>query len=104
MGGFLELLQKPNVATGAALLVLVAFAAVFASFIRSGRVRRSRDAALRKEQSMRKQFEAILSSARDGVLITSRTSEIVVLTDMAAHMMGVDKSAVLGTPLGMLPF
>jgi diguanylate cyclase (GGDEF)-like protein/PAS domain S-box-containing protein len=104
MGGFLELLQKPNVAAGAAVLVLLAFAGVFASFIRSGRVRRSRDAALRKEQSMRKQFEAILSSARDGVLITSRTSEIVVLTDMAAHMMGVDKSAVLGTPLGMLPF
>jgi len=104
MGGLLELLQRPNVATGAAVLVLVAFALVFVSFVRSGRVRRSRDAALRKEQSMRKQFEAILSSARDGVLITSRTSEIVVLTDMAAYMMGVDKSAVLGTPLGMLPF
>lgn len=104
MGGLLELLQKPNVATGAAVLVLVAFALVFVSFVRSGRVRRSRDAALRKEQSMRKQFEAILSSARDGVLITSRTSEIVVLTDVAAFMMGVDKSAVLGTSLGMLPF
>jgi diguanylate cyclase (GGDEF)-like protein/PAS domain S-box-containing protein len=104
MGGLLELLQKPNVATGAAALVLVAFSLVFVSFVRSGRARRSRDAALRKEQSMRKQFEAILSSARDGVLITSRTSEIVVLTDAAAYMMGVDKSAVLGTPLGMLPF
>ncbi len=104
MGGLLELLQKPNVAAGVAVLVLAAFAGVFLSFVRSGRVRRGRDEALRKERGMRKQFEAIMSSARDGVLITSHTSEIVVLTDMAAHMMGVDKSAVLGTPLGMLQF
>ncbi len=104
MGGLLEFLETPHVAASAVALVILAFAAVFVSFVRSGRARRGRDDALRKERSTRKQFEAILSSARDGVLIASRTGEIVVLTETAAHMMGVDKGAVLGTPLSMLPF
>lgn len=104
MGGLLDLLERPNVAASAATLVLLAFVGVFISFIRSGRARSGRDEALRKERSTRKQFEAILSSARDGVMITSRTGEIVVLTEMAAHMMGVDKGLVLGAPLSMLPF
>jgi len=84
--------------------MLVGFALVFVSFVRSGRVRRARDEALAKERSTRKQFEAILSSARDGVLIVSRMSEIVVITETAAHMLGVDRTAVLGTGLGRLPF
>lgn len=104
MGGLVELLQRPNVAAGAAALVLIAFVIVFVSFIRSARARRTRDEALRKERSMRKQFEAILSSTRDGVVITARTSEIVVITDMAAHMLGVDKAMVLGGSLGKMPF
>lgn len=104
MGGLVELLQKPSVATGVAILMLVGFALVFVSFVRSGRVRRARDEALVKERATRKQFEAILSSARDGVLVASRTSEIVLITDIASHMMGVDRISVLGTTLGKLPF
>lgn len=104
MGGLVELLQKPDVAAGAAALVLVGFALAFISFVRSARARRTRDDALARERSTRKQFEAILSSTRDGVLITSRAGQIVVLTEVAAQMMGVDGRAVVGTPLGKLPF
>ncbi len=81
MGGLLELLQQPTVAAGAAALVLVGFAIAFFSFVRSGRSRRARDEALRRERSLRKQFDAILSSARDGVIIVAQTGEIAMLTD-----------------------
>ncbi len=104
MGGLLDFLDTPLVAAASAALVIVAFAGVFISFMRSGRARNARDEALRNERATRKQFEAILSSTRDGVVITSRTGDIVVLTASAAHMMGVDKSGALGMPLSMLPF
>ncbi|MCB2413727.1 EAL domain-containing protein [Demequina sp. TTPB684] len=104
MGGLVELLQQPTVAAGAASLVLVGFALAFFSFVRSGKARRARDEAVKRERSLRRQFEAILSSARDGVLITAQTGEIVVLTDMAAQMIGVDRAAAIGKPLGRLPF
>ncbi len=104
MGGLVEFLQQPNVAAGAAGLVLVGFAIAFFSFVRSGRARRGRDAALRRERSLRKQFDAILSSARDGVIIVSHSGEIAVMTEAAAKMIGVDRAAVAGKPLARLPF
>lgn len=104
MGGLVDVLQQPAVAAGAAALVLVGFAIAFVSFVRSGRARRARDEALRRERGLRKQFEAILSSARDGVIIVAQTGEIAVLTEAAAHMLGVDRASAIGAPLGKLPF
>ncbi|MBC7297532.1 MAG: EAL domain-containing protein [Demequina sp.] len=104
MGGLLDLLQQPHVATGAAVLVLVGFAVAFLSFVRSGRARRARDVALRRERSLRKQFDAILMSARDGVIIVAQTGEIAVLTEAAAQMIGVDRANAVGKALGSLPF
>ena len=104
MGGLVELLQKPSVATGLAILMLVGFALVFVSFVRSGRARRGRDEALATERKTRAQFEAILSSTRDGVLIASSTGEVLVITDLAGHMLGIDTAAALRTALGRLPF
>ncbi|WP_291382910.1 EAL domain-containing protein [Demequina sp.] len=104
MGGLLDLLQQPHVATGAAVLVLVGFAVAFLSFVRSGRARRARDMALRRERSLRKQFDAILMSARDGVIIVAQTGEIAVLTEAAAQMIGVDRANAVGKALGSLPF
>ncbi len=104
MGGLVELLQQPNVAAGAAALVLIGFVIAFFSFVRSGRARRTRDDALQRERSLRKQFDAILSSARDGVIIVAQNGEIAVLTDAAAQMIGVDCASAVGTALGRLPF
>lgn len=104
MGGLLETLQQPDVAAGAAVLVLVGFAIAFISFNRSSKARRARDEALRREQSLRKQFEAILSSARDGVIIVAQTGEVAMLTEAGARMIGVDRATTIGVPLGRLPF
>lgn len=104
MGGLVEQLQQPNVAAGAAALVLLGFVVAFFSFVRSGKARRTRDEALKRERSLRQQFDAILSSARDGVIIVSQTGEIAVLTEAAAQMIGVDRAAAVGKALGRLPF
>lgn len=103
MGGLLRFLESPHVVAASAALVILAFAGVFFFFMRSGRARSARDQALRKERSTRKQFEAILSSTRDGVVMTSRTGNIVVLTATAANMIGVDKGAAIGMSLDVLP-
>ncbi len=102
MGGLLGLLERPEVVVGTAVLVLIAVAATFYSFVRTARARQTRDDALAREKGLRKQFEAILSSARDGVIVVSHSGEIVLLTDVAAEMIGVDRTAVLGSGLSKL--
>lgn len=104
MGGLVDLLQQPNVAAGAAALVLLGFVAAFFSFVRSGKARSTRDEALTRERSLRQQFDAILSSARDGVIIVAQNGEIAVLTEAAAQMIGVDRAAAVGKALSRLPF
>lgn len=102
MGGLLGLLERPEVVVGTAVLVLIAVGATFYSFVRTARARQTRDDALAREKGLRKQFEAILSSARDGVIVVSHSGEIALITEVAAEMIGVDRSAVLGTALSKL--
>lgn len=103
MGGLLGLLDRPEVAATTAVLVLVGFLVTFYSFIRSARARRTRDEALARERRLRRQVDAILASARDGVLVTSDAGEVLLVTDVAAQMMGIDKDSVVGRPLSKMP-
>lgn len=103
MGGLVELFQDPTVAIVAAGLVLAGFAIAFVSFVRSARSRRARDDALRRERSLRRQFDAILSSSRDGVIVTSVTGEVAMLSTAAAQMLGLDHESIVGKALGKMP-
>jgi len=103
MGGFLGLLERPEVAAGAAVLLLVGCAIIFVSFVRAAKVRRTRDEALARERRLRHQVDAILASARDGIVVVADSGEVVLLTDVGAAMVGLDKDAVVGRPLARMP-
>lgn len=103
MGGLLEAFQQPAVAAFASALVILGFALAFVFFARSARARRARDEAVARERQLRRQFDAILSTAVEGVIITSADGEVVLLTDMAGDVLGVSKDDAVGRPLARLP-
>ncbi len=102
MGGILELFERPavNVSVTVLLLVLAGLAGVF--FWRSYRARKTRDLALARERQLRGQFEAVLSSARDGVIIVTRNDEIALISDVAADILGTARADAVGVPLSKL--
>jgi len=102
MGGFLNLLDKPAVAAIVTAVVLAGFVVTFVSFVRLSRARRTRDDALARERRLRHQVDTILASARDGVVVIDDHGTVVLITDVAAHMLGVDKDAVVGRPLARM--
>ncbi|WP_430867054.1 putative bifunctional diguanylate cyclase/phosphodiesterase [Demequina aurantiaca] len=103
MGGLAELFEQPGfvVAVAGLLVVLAVFA--FYYFWRSSRERRAHDAALAHERELRQQFDAVLSSARDGVIITRASGDVAMVSDMAAHILGLSASDALGKPVMRLP-
>lgn len=98
-----EVLEEPAIAlVVSGLLVLLAIFS-FVSFWRAGKVRAARDAALANERDLRRQFDAVMQSARDGVLITTEDGEIALISDVAAHILGVSREDALGRSLARLP-
>ncbi|MFV0633205.1 putative bifunctional diguanylate cyclase/phosphodiesterase [Demequina sp.] len=102
MGGVVELFEQPVVAVSATLLLLLLAALAFYFFWRSRRARESRDLTLTRERHLRGQFEAVLSSARDGVLIITQADEIALISDVAANILGVNKADAVGLPIARL--
>jgi PAS domain S-box-containing protein len=103
MDRLLELLQQPTVAFVAAGVLLALAVFSFVSFAKSSRIRTARDAALSNERDLRRQFDAVMQSARDGVLITTHGGDIALLSEVAATILGVPRDDAIGRPLARLP-
>src|SRR5690606_9027302 len=95
--------QQPVVAASASALVILGFVLAFVFFARSARARKARDEAVSRERQLRRQFDAILGTAVEGVIITSSTGEIVLMTEVAGEVLGVSRSDAVGRPLARLP-
>ena len=102
MGSVVELLEQPAVAITVTVLALALAAGAFYSFWRSYRARKARDLTLARERQLRGQFDAVLSSARDGVLIVTQTDEIALISDAGAAILGVNKADATGLPIARL--
>ncbi len=103
MDRLLEALQDPSAAMAATAVLLVLASIAFVSFWKASRNRAARDQALADERDLRRQFDAVMQSARDGVLITSTSGEIVLLSDAATAILGVNREDVMGKSLARLP-
>ncbi len=103
MEGLLEFVQQPVFALAASALLLVVSIISLVSFWRAGKTRAARDAALAAQRELRAQFDAVMTSARDGVVITSPAGEILMMSDAAAHVLGVDKFEVTGRAVARIP-
>ncbi|WP_082100209.1 putative bifunctional diguanylate cyclase/phosphodiesterase [Demequina maris] len=103
MGGVLELFAQPAFVAGVgALLILLALNA-FYFFWRSGRERDARDAALAQERALRRQFEAVMTSSRDGVIIVTQAGEVALVSDTACAILGLRQSDSVGKAVSRLP-
>lgn len=102
MGGVVGLFNDPVVAWTATIAVLLLACLALFFFARSRRARIARDQVLARERRLRRQFEAVMSSTRDGVLIVTRTDEIALLSDVAASVLGVSRDDAVGRPLARL--
>ncbi|MFP5360228.1 MAG: putative bifunctional diguanylate cyclase/phosphodiesterase [Actinomycetes bacterium] len=103
MGGLVDLFAQPAFVAGVgALLVLLALCA-FYFFWRSARIRAQRDEALAQERDLRRQFEAVMTSARDGVIIAKPSGEVAMMSDLAGTILGVSAAGAYGVSLSRLP-
>ncbi|MFW7413971.1 putative bifunctional diguanylate cyclase/phosphodiesterase [Demequina sp. SO4-18] len=102
MGWAVEQFERPTVAITVTALLLALVGLTLYFFWRSHKVRASRDSALERERRLRGQFEAVLSSARDGVIIVTQADEIALISDVAAEILGVTRSDAVGLPIARL--
>ncbi|WP_297081954.1 bifunctional diguanylate cyclase/phosphodiesterase [uncultured Demequina sp.] len=102
MGELVAALETPAVAVGATIAVLALAGLALLSFWRSYRARTARDQILAREKRLRRQFDAVLSSARDGVMIVAENDEIALLSDAAATILGVTQADAVGVQVGRL--
>jgi len=102
VGELVAALETPAVAVGATIVVLALAGLALLSFWRSYRARITRDQILAREKRLRQQFDAVLSSARDGVMIVAENDEIALLSDAAATILGVTQADAVGVQVGRL--
>src|SRR6187402_2087021 len=103
MEGLVDAFSEPwFVAIFTGLLVVLAACAFF-YFGRSAKARKAYQETADRERDLRRQFDAVVSSARDGVIVTMETLEVAMISDVAARMLGVRREDVLGRALGRLP-
>ncbi|MFW2513574.1 putative bifunctional diguanylate cyclase/phosphodiesterase [Demequina sp. SO4-13] len=102
MGWAVEQFERPTVAVTVTALLLALAGLTFYFFWRSHKARSARDTALERERRLRSQFDAVLSSARDGVIIITQADEIALISDVAANVLGVTRSDAVGLPIARL--
>ncbi|MDN4477152.1 putative bifunctional diguanylate cyclase/phosphodiesterase [Demequina lignilytica] len=103
MDGALDLFAQPAFVAGSSALLVVLALAAFYFFWRSGRERVARDTALEQERLLRQQFEAVMTSSRDGIMILTRTGDVALMSDVAAGILGLNAADTTGLPLSRLP-
>lgn len=103
MGAALDLLERPAFLAGASALLVILALSAFYFFWRSGKERAARDLALEQERNLRKQFEAVLTSTRDGIVITTQTGEVALISEVAASVLGLNSATATGQALTRLP-
>src|SRR6187549_2127812 len=103
MGDLVELFSQPAfVVIATALLVILAGCAFF-YFWRSSRARKAYAETAARERELRRQFEAVVASTRDGVMVVTSTQEVAMVSDVAARMLGLTRDDVIGKPVSRLP-
>ena len=102
MDGLVSLVQEPAFVIAASTLLLAVSILSFVSFYRAGQARKARDAATARATGLRKQLDAVLASARDGVVVTSAAGDILMMSGAAATSLGVSVPDVVGRPVARL--
>lgn len=103
MDGLVSVVQTPAFAAVASVLLLLVSLLSFVGFSRAARARAARDEAGARAEALRRQFEAVLSSSRDGVVVTSPAGEVLMMSPSAAGSLGVSPTDALGRQVSRLP-
>jgi len=102
MGELVELFSQPQFVVIATSLLVILAACAFFYFWRSSRARAAYRETAARERELRRQFEAVVSSTRDGVVVLTDSNEVALISDVAARMLGLKRDDVIGKPVARL--
>ena len=102
MGDSVDPQSQPTFVVIATALLVILAACAFFYFWRSGKARKAQAEAARRERELRRQFEAVVSSTRDGVLVVTESLEVAMISDVAARMLGLKRDDAIGKSLSKL--
>ena len=102
MGDSVDPQSQPTFVVIATALLVILAACAFFYFWRSGKARKAQAEAARRERELRRQFEAVVSSTRDGVLVVTESLEVAMISDVAARMFGLKRDDAIGKSLSKL--
>ncbi|MCJ7827181.1 MAG: diguanylate cyclase, partial [Demequinaceae bacterium] len=103
MGGLTGAIDSPAFLIVASALLLVMTGIGLTSVSGAGRARKAKAEAVAREEALREQMMGLLGLLREGAIVTAPTGEILLMSDSAATILGVEKEEVLGRPISRLP-
>ena len=103
MGEFVDLFSQSTFVVIATALFVILAACAFFYFWRSSRARKAWAETSERERELRRQFEAVVSSTRDGIIVITASHEVAMISDVAARMVGVTRDEAIGKLIYRLP-
>ncbi len=103
MDGLVGVVQSPAfvVATSALLLIMTVVGLVAVANAR--RARKDRDEASALAAASASELRGLMETLREGVVLTSATGEVLMLSTSAGAILGIERQDVAGRPIARLP-
>ena len=99
MDGLVGFVQHPAFVVALSVLLLAVTVMGFMAASRARKAREANDVATARTAGLRRQLEAVLASARDGVVVTSAVGDIVMMSEAAGECLGVSPAEAIGRPV-----
>jgi diguanylate cyclase (GGDEF)-like protein/PAS domain S-box-containing protein len=103
MDGLVEVVQQPAFVIAASTLLLVMSVAGLISIRSAKKARKARDESLARNDESQRQLRGLMETLQEGVMMTSATGEIIMMSNSAGRILGLDLPDVAGRPIARLP-
>ncbi len=103
MDGLTGVVGSPAFLIVISALLLVMTVIGLASISGAGKARAAESEAMAREEALREQMTSLLGILREGAIVTAPSGEILLMSDSAAVILGVEREHALGRPISRLP-
>ncbi len=103
MDGLVEVVHNPAFVVALSALLLVMTVIGFLALASSRKARKAEGVATAREQASLNQLHGLMESLKEGVVLTSATGEVIMISPSAAAILGLESHDVKGRPVARLP-
>ncbi len=103
MGGLSGVIDSPITPIVLSALLLLMAIIGLASVSGAARARSARVEAVARERALKEQIAGLLGLLHEGVIVTSPAGEILMMSESAAEILGINHGDSLGRPVSRLP-